>query len=70
MASKPSSVRSGYRLAHKLNGKKPLVIHAIVNGDGFDMCRTLCGAHEGRKGYEIQLGPIQPVTCRRCLRAL
>jgi hypothetical protein len=58
-----------YRLRHRLEGRKPLIIHAAIPvGEYSEVYRTLCGAHEGRKAYELQVVVHEPITCRRCLR--
>lgn len=64
-----------YRLGHYLDGRKPLVIHAardIGEPSVTQLIRTLCGAHEGRQGYELQVCIVASpdVTCRRCKRSL
>lgn len=58
------------RLAHRLRGGRVLV-HAAT-GDVWSG-RTLCGAHAGRWGYELQVVSAnggKPITCRRCLSSV
>lgn len=58
------------RLRHRFDGRKRIVVHA-ASGDAW-MGRTLCGAHEGRWGYELQVVSAsgKTVDCKRCLASI